>query len=473
MVTPSYDMFHKLAGATAIASIDVWFRGVEHEIDVYEVPGNNGDVRNIVFEHPFFSPQGPGKIYCSDLPHEPHATDASKFALFGAALATWLLGRDRLPDALHLQDWHLGFYFILRQFAAGFSELRDIRTVFTIHNLAYQGIRPYAGHESSLEAWFPGLHYDHDLIRDPRFLDCFNPMAAAIRLSDRVSTVSPTYAREICLPSDPAHGFIGGEGLEQDLQAVTIQGRLVGILNGCEYSQKRGRKPAWTRVVSMMREQVDAWQQQGNDAEIHELAAKRLAALPGKRPRNVLVSIGRLVDQKVRLLFQRMADGRLAVKHLLEELGEDNLLVLLGSGDPYYEQLMLDVAKDSPNLLFLRGYSEQLADPLYRSGDLFLMPSSFEPCGISQMLSMRAGVPCIVHGVGGLRDTVDDGVNGLVFDGTSPDEQASNFIVSVGRALAIRDKTPERWKQIRAAARAARFDWSRSAQQTIDELYLD
>ena len=298
-------------------------------------------------------------------------------------------------------------------------------------------------------------------------------MAAAIRLSDRVSTVSPTYAREICLPSNPTHGFIGGEGLEQDLQNVAIQGRLVGILNGCEYPEKRGRKPAWTRVVAMMRLQLNAWREQDDEAGFHELASQRIAALPRKRPRNVLVMIGRLVDQKMRLLFQNLSDGRPALRHLLDTLGDDGLLVLLGSGDPDYEHQVLSVAHDAPNLLFLRGYSEQLADPLYRSGDMFLMPSSFEPCGISQMLSMRVGVPCIVHGTGGLRDTVINEVNGLVFGGSSPLEQASNCIMSVERALAIREKTPERWSKIRTAARAARFDWSESAQQTIDELYLD
>lgn len=473
VVTPSYDAFHKLDGAVAIASVDVWFRGSEHEVDVYEVPGNNGEVRNIVFEHPFFAPQGPGRIYCSDPADEAFAIDASKFAFFSAALGAWLLGRDELPDALHVQDWHLGFYLILRQFAEGFSDLRDVRTVFTIHNLAYQGIRPFADHESSLEAWFPGLQYDRSVIQDPRYEDCLNPMAAAIRLSDRVSTVSPTYAREICLPSNPRHGFIGGEGLEQDLQNVAILGRLVGILNGCEYPEKRGRKPAWTRLVAMMRLQVNAWLQAEDDTTFHELAVQRLATLNRKRPGNVFVSIGRLVDQKVRLLFHTMSDGRPALRHVLDELGDDSLLVLLGSGDPHYEQQVLAVAQDSPNLIFLRGYSEQLADPLYRSGDVFLMPSSFEPCGISQMLSMRVGVPCIVHGTGGLRDTVIDDVNGLVFGGTSPDEQASNLIVSVRRAMAIRAKTPERWNKIRAAARAARFDWDKSAQQTIDELYLD
>jgi starch synthase len=473
VVTPSYDAFHKLDGAQAIASVDVWFRGREHVVDVYDVPGNNGDVRNIVFEHPFFSPQGPGRIYCSDAAHEPFATDASKFAFFSAALATWLLGRDETPDALHLHDWHLGFYFILREFDERFAALRKVKTVFTIHNLAYQGIRPFDGHESSLAAWFPGLNGDFSRIRDPRYHDCLNPMAAAIRLADRVSTVSPTYAREICLPSHPGHGFIGGEGLEQDLQAITIVGKLVGITNGCEYLGKTGRKPAWARVVAMMREQVDAWRQQGNDTAIHELAAERLLALPKKRPAHVIVSIGRLVDQKVRLLLEPMTDGRATLEHLLEDLGPNDLVILLGSGDSHYEQRMFEVAQHSPNLIFLRGYSEQLADPLYRSGDLFLMPSSFEPCGISQMLSMRVGVPCVVHGVGGLRDTVDNDVNGFVFDGTSRAEQTTGFIATVRKALALKDNDPAAWKKVRAAARAARFDWDRSAQQTIDELYSD
>jgi len=471
VVTPSYGSFHELEGAERHGTIDVRFGGEVHVVEVYEVPGNNDPVRNIVLEHPFFSPQGPGRIYCSDPPHQPFATDASKFAFFSAALASWLWTLPKPPDALHLHDWHTGFYFLLCEFDPEYAELRDIQTVFSIHNLFYQGIRPFAGDSSSLETWFPGLRIDLGITRDPRYPNCLNSMATAIRLADRVSTVSPTYAKEICRPSDPLHGFIGGESLENDLTDLADEGRLTGILNGCEYPEKYPRKPTWPQVVKMMREKVGAWLDTGANEDIHELAAERIAALDKGRPEHVMVSVGRLVPQKVALFLKAMPDGRSALEHMLGDLGEQDVLLMLGSGEYDFEQQMLDVARNSSNLIFLRGYSEKLADVLYRCGDLFLMPSSFEPCGISQMLAMRVGMPCVVHGVGGLRDTIEDGVTGFVFDGADPIEQAIDFVACVKRALRLRDSDPEAWTKMCIAAAATRFDWGLSAQQTIDELY--
>ena len=464
-------MFHTLDDARSVGTFTTRFRGVEETIEVYDVPGDNAPVRNVVFEHPGFSPQGPGRIYCRDLDDTPFSTDADKFALFSVALVDWLLSADALPDVLHLQDWHTGFYFLLREFAPGCAPLRSLRTVFTIHNLAYQGIRPFDGHRSSLQAWFPGLGVDHERIRDPRYHDCLNPMATAIRCADRISTVSPSYADEICEPSDPGRGFIGGEGLEADLQQRRDRGELVGILNGCEYPRQVGRKPAWGVLVAQMREQVADWLHRGDDQGFHALAAGRLAALSKRRPGNVLVSIGRLVEQKVSLLLEPLTDGRPALEHLLQEAGRNALMVLLGSGDEELERAVYAIATRTDNLVFLRGYSEQLAAPLYRSGDLFLMPSSFEPCGISQMLSLRAGVPCVVHGVGGLRDTIVDGRTGFVFGGNSEQAQATNFVAAVDGALRYKTRRPEGWKAIRRAARAARFDWARSARDTVTRLY--
>ena len=464
-------MFHALDGARPAGTFTTRFRGAEETIEVYEVPGNNTPVRNVVFEHPGFSPQGPGRIYCRDPDDTPFATDADKFALFSVALVDWFLNADGLPDVLHLQDWHTGLYFLLREFAPGCATLRGLRTVFSIHNLAYQGIRPFAGHRSSLEAWFPGLGVEYERVRDPRYHDCVNPMATAIRCADQVSTVSPSYADEICEPSDPGRGFIGGEGLEQDLQQRRDRGELVGILNGCEYPRLVGRKPAWGVLVAQMREQVAAWQHRGDEQGCHALAAARLSALPKRRPRHVLVSIGRLVEQKVSLLLEPLTDGRPALEHVLREAGRDSLMVLLGSGDEELEHAVYDIAARVDNLVFLCGYAEQLSDPLYRSGDLFLMPSSFEPCGISQLLSLRAGVPCVVHSVGGLRDTIEDGRTGFVFGGNSTQAQATNFVAAVDRALRYKTSNPEGWKSMRKAARAARFDWARSARDTVARLY--
>ena len=184
-----------------------------------------------------------------------------------------------------------------------------------------------------------------------------------------------------------------------------------------------------------------------------------------------MISIGRIVSQKISLFLRPMPDGHSALEHILDDLDEQDLFLLLGSGEPELEQHMLAISRRCPNLIFLRGYSEQLADPLYRVGDLFLMPSSFEPCGISQMLALRVGMPCVVHGVGGLKDTVEDGVTGFVFDGSDPNEQSSDLVAAVEGALQFKAREAADWKKMCIAAVSTRFDWGLSAQKTIDELY--
>ena len=219
-----------------------------------------------MIHHERFARNGEGVIYHGDDPMRPFAADAGKFAFFCAAVAHWLLARDSLPDVVHLHDWHAALFTALLRYDEKFNPLRKLRTVFTVHNLSYQGTRPLKDDESSFEAWFPGLPYD-DAITDPEYTHCVNPMATAIRLADRVSTVSPTYAEEICRPSDPELAFIGGEGLEGELCKAADAGRLLGVLNGCFYDQPAAALD-WPDLLEIMRTQVDEWERRdpGNGA---------------------------------------------------------------------------------------------------------------------------------------------------------------------------------------------------------------
>jgi starch synthase len=225
--------------------------------------------------------------------------------------------------------------------------------------------------------------------------------------------------------------------------------------------------------VKLAAKQLDSWARAAPLDRCHAVARQRLQSLPKRRPRHVLTSIGRLVRQKVNLLFQELPDGRTALDAILGDLGANGVIIFVGSGETYYERRMLDVAERAENLLFLCGYSETLAEPLYRAGDLFLMPSSFEPCGISQMLAMRATQPCVVHGVGGLKDTVIDNRSGFVFAGDTPQQQAVNFVATVKRALRMKTDKNDEWQKICIRAASARFSWSVAAQQTIERLYAD
>jgi starch synthase len=474
VLNPAYGSLHRLPGAEALPPVRVPFRGRSSLVRPYRVPGANAAVRCIVLDHALLVPTEPGVVYHGDAPDRPYATDAAKFAFFCAAAAAWIVAQPRPPAALHLHDWHCGVLAVLRAYDPRYAALRGIRTAFTIHNLAYQGQRPKRGDASALDTWFPSLRYDEAAVADPANGDVFNPMAAAIRLSDRVNAVSPTYAEEIQRPSQPKRGFVGGEGLDALLRARAAEGALTGILNGCEYPGRRSRPPAWPVLRQRIADALHDWQHKARQAdavEAHRLAAVNLAGLGDDRPRHLLTSVGRIVDQKMRLFFTRPGRGAVALERILGNLGKRGVLILLGTGDPGYEAALTRLAASAPNLLFLRGYSESLSASLYAAGDLFLMPSSFEPCGISQMLAMRSGQPCVVHGVGGLRDTVTHGRTGFVFGGPTPPAQAAGFASSVADALQLRELDPQRWEKIRRAARARRFDWARSARAYIEDLY--
>ena len=469
VLTPSYGRFHLLPGATRLGKLGVQFRGTRHQVRVFEIASDAS--RTVLFDYPLLAPAEPGRVYDDDPLDRPYATDADKFAFFCTAAAAWIDALPEAPDAVHLHDWHAAYYLLHREFTIAGPHLKSIPTVFTIHNLAYQGQRPFDGDESSLVAWHPGMEYDPELLRDPVTDDCLNPMAFAIRCADRVNTVSPTYAQEIQCPSNPAIGFYGGEGLEDELVSAAEEGRLAGILNGCDYSVPLGRRPGWQRLVLAARETLEHWCGSGKDRTMHELARERLASLPKRRPLHVLTSIGRIVSQKMMLFMQPLEDGRSALEHILDNLGRKGVLLLLGSGNADYEKEIFNIARSHDNLVFLRGYAEDFGNLLYHGGDLFLMPSSFEPCGISQMLAMRAGQPCVVHGVGGLHDTVESGVTGFVFSGNTPLEQASAFVAAVTRAMEFRHDHPNRWQAMRKAAASRRFDWATSARQYVEQMY--
>ena len=471
VVTPSYGVLHELPDSEQIATVSTNFGDDRHEVNIWQVPGSFDTVENLVFDHEHFSVSGAGTIYDSGDPEQPYATDASKFAFFCAAVASWIEQSTELPDLIHLHDWHAAFFCLLRNFSDDHHQLQDLRTVFTIHNVSYQGTRPLRGNDSSLESWFPTLKYDLNSVQDPVHLDCLNPMAAAIRLADQISTVSPTYAEEICRPSNPDAGFIGGEGLEQLLATAANEGRLTGVLNGCYYDDMPTTPLEWQDLVNAMLQQVSEWRSKQPSNDAHRIAEERLRCLPPQRPKQVLVSVGRLVAQKATLFIAPVASGKPALQQIADDLDEDSLLIILGSGETEYELALLAIAKQSDNVIFLQGYSESLADPLYEAGDLFLMPSSFEPCGISQLLAMRAGLPCVVHGVGGLLDTVEDGVTGFIFTGNNLTQQANGFVAATERALQICDSDPGQWQSICDNASNQRFDWSSSAKATIRCLY--
>jgi starch synthase len=224
----------------------------------------------------------------------------------------------------------------------------------------------------------------------------------------------------------------------------------------------------------MMKEQVLRWAlRQRIVPTAHFWAHVRLAALgpSPQRPRLIFTFIGRIFDQKMLLFKKKGNGGACGLQGLLEALQGHGLFVLLGSGDPEYEEFLAEAAGQYPHFIFLNGFSNELAAALYAAGDLFLMPSSFEPCGISQMLAMREGQPCLAHAVGGLKDTVRDGQNGFLFGGETVEEQVDGLIATCRKAVDLYLEKPEVWAGLRRGAAASRFPWSASVRAYERDLY--
>lgn len=464
VITPSYGMFHQLPGADLHREVSVSFARQNLLVEVYRVPVAGSTVEHFVIEHPLLSPRGPGQIYVSDDNGGPYEIDAAKFAFFNAALAAWVNVSDAPPDVLHLHDWHTGLIPALREFGDLDAALKKVRIVFTIHNLAYQGVRPLQGIDSSLQTWFPELLVHAGQLKDPQYEDCVNFMVSAIRLADGVNTVSPSYAMEIQRPSDPLTGFSGGEGLEAVLGDIHARGRLSGIVNGCMYPHKPQPAPDWDELLKLLGQRPEIMNATKSGDEWFK-------DRQNKPPENLLLSIGRLVDQKVPLFLEPVGRYPSALEAILAAAGPETLFIMLGSGDKDLEDRFVDIARSNENFLYLRGYVDALSAPLYTIADLFLMPSSFEPCGISQMLAMRAGQPCVVHAVGGLKDTVDNNVTGFVFTGATPRDQAENFVSTVQVALTIKRDEASRWRDICRHAADQRFSWEVAAKTYNQELY--
>lgn len=468
---PSYGFLSRLSGLEQHAVIDVSFGGISVPVEILKLPATSSSEMVYIFHHPAFSPQGE-RVYCDDA-ERPFATDASKFALFCAAVATALCDDViSIPDVIHCHDWHTGFLPILTRLSQAYNRLAPIKIVYTIHNLAMQGVRPLAGDPSSLHAWFPELSGALSDVKDPDYKGCVNPMRAAIRLSDVVHTVSPTYAQEILRPSNLDAGVFGGERLESDLQEKHEQGRLFGILNGCDYGAGAGRRPSKKQLVEASLAAVEKWI--GADVYLRStyyLAERRLLAWAKKTKGFTLTSVGRITEQKVRLLFAPTASGESAISRLLNHLGDDGVFVMLGSGAKHYEAELTKLTGQHSNFIFLNGYEEKLSDLLYSYGDLFMMPSSFEPCGISQLMAMRAGQPCLVSSVGGLKDTVTHNQNGFVFEGEDDAQRVEQLLRCFEQAKSLFVTQPSEYKKLAANAKATRFTWDASAKAYSDYLY--
>ncbi|MBL7472782.1 glycogen synthase [Robertkochia sediminum] len=468
VITPSYGRLHH--NSTPVKEFMFTYRGELQKAFLLENPGKKRipGIRHYILHHPDFRPGDIAKIYFND-PDRPFYTDTLTFSLFGAAVAELMVSGILDPvDIVHLHDWHTSFLLMLREYHSRFTALKNIRMVYSIHNLAIQGIRPLDNDYGSLKAFFPEMEPDVDTIRDPRYHDCFNLMAVGIRLADAVHTVSPSYMEDIQKPSMPP-GFIGGEGLEADLKDAARQGRLFGILNGCNY--KGYSVPEAGRLFPDALKVTLKWLQMTEKkykARFLAHTGEKLLGLIENPPKFICGSVARLTPQKF-YFFKEDPSLMASLLEALEKRG--GVFVVVGTGAPEYERLFRAMSRRHENFIFINGQSEEVIDGLYAGSDLYVMPSLFEPCGISQMLAMRNAQPCLVHYTGGLKDTVKHLETGFVFKGETLEAQKADFIKVFKEALEMYFNRKKQWKEIQKAASMERFTWEKSVASYYTQLY--
>jgi starch synthase len=366
-------------------------------------------------------------------PTEDYADNAERFVFFCRAALEIL--RAQPVDIIHAHDWQAALTIVfLKTQASRYRATAGAKTVFTIHNLAFQGIFAQSHwHLLNLEGAF----------FTPQFLEYYgniNFLKGALVFADKLTTVSPTYAQEIMTPEQ-------GCGLQGVLRQRA--GDLVGILNGIDANLWN----PWTDPLIAHHYGKNSL----TTKRRCKTALRQRVGLPDKPNTPIVAMISRLTDQK----------GIDLVEKIFPELIERDLqFMLLGNGEPRYEQFFRDAALRDPERVAVRiGFDERLAHEIEAGADLFLMPSHFEPCGLNQMYSLKYGTIPIVRAVGGLKDSVQDydpennSGTGLVFI----DYDAAAMLAAIDRGLsAYRDQ--KNWTALRRRAMAMDFSWERSAQ---------
>jgi len=370
-------------------------------------------------------------IYC-------HFDDAERYAFFCNAVMEMLPKINFQPDIIHCNDWHTGpICMLLKEKYNKQSFYSDISTVFTIHNLEYQGNFP---REVTSQFNVSGEVFIPDKVE---YYGMFNFMKAGIVYTDVINTVSSSYAKEIQTPEY-------GEGLDGLLKK---RGKdLFGIVNGISYEEfnpttdKRIYKNFDINSVELKKE---------NKYLLQEEIGLPIGDMP------IMGLVTRLSGQKGLDLIIEKIDN--IMKHNVQ-------FVLLGTGDPYYESIFANIKNRYPNkVAVFIGFDAVLAQKIYAGCDMFLMPSRFEPCGLGQIISLRYGTIPIVRSTGGLAETIldygEDEENG---NGFSFIEFTSKALYeTLERAISLYRDEPEKWIELKKRALTQDFSWGKSAEKYI------
>ena len=431
LILPAYPAAINNAGALkAVAKLDL--PGIDSAVTLLQgrLPGTRVTLYLVDAPTLFDRPGGPySQKDGADWPD-----NALRFSLFCRAVTAIAMNRAGLDwqvDIVHCNDWQTGLVPALLAL-----ENNRPGSIFTIHNLAYQGLFSQAQFQAlDLPADWWSMH-------KLEFHNQFSFIKGGLVYADRLTTVSPSYAREICTPEY-------GCGLDGLLTARSEF--LSGILNGVDYE-------VWNPGTDRLIPQTYSYRSLDRKRD-NKLALQKAFGLPVEPGMALLGHVGRLVDQKgIDLLID-------IIPALVQRPVQ---LVILGSGEKSFETALVQLSQQYPRKLQVHiGYDEKLSHLLEAGSDIFLMPSRFEPCGLNQLYSLRYGTPPVVRRTGGLGDSVTHTssttlqkktASGFVFEEAS----AKTLLKTIDRALYYFAQ-PAIWKQIVQTGMKLDFSWKRSA----------
>jgi starch synthase len=434
-VTLALPRYRGVAPGRLVERFPVSIGGYTREVQFHETPLAAG-ARAVLVDCPdLFEREALYGVENTEYPD-----NARRFAMLVRA-ALELAGRRGKPSVVHAHDWQAALAPVyLSTLYASHPVLAGTPSVFTIHNLAYQGL---------CEAdWLPRLDLPQDLytIDGLEFWGRISLLKGGINKADAITTVSPRYAREI---QTPQLGF-GFDGVLRRRAAD-----LVGILNGIDTDEWDPWRDPYVPVP------FDAEDLKGKDAAKREVLVRY--GLPADRAamkRPLIGMISRMVDQNGFDLIALVIDDLLTL---------DATWTVLGTGEARYQDLWTSIAVRQPDRVGVRiGFDEALAHLIEAGADIFLMPSRFEPCGLNQMYSLRYGTVPVVHGVGGLADTVRDHAPG--------DARSTGFVfreytglamlAALRRALQLFEDRA-RWCALLVAGMCQDNSWDRSAREYV------
>jgi starch synthase len=428
-----WDALERLEGAL---HVPMWWGTARAAVRLGALPRSDVPVYFLEY-HRFFD-----RPHLYGPPGEAYDDNLERFTMLSRGALEIAKAIGFLPDVIHAHDWQTALVPVYVNTVEWAQPLHGAATIYTIHNLAYQGVTDPGA------LFVTGLGQEHYNSAEFEHFGALNLAKAALRHATMVSTVSPTYAREI---QTPTHGF-GLDGVLRERSAA-----LVGILNGIDEQWNPADDP-------YLPENFTAADLSGK--EVCKAALQHEAHLPAGGRTPVFATVGRLTSQK----------GFDVLAHCLERLlSWDLQLVLLGSGDREAEHFFSTMsARHHGRFKAWIGFDEGLAHRIEAGADYFVMPSRFEPCGLSQMYSLRYGTPPIVRATGGLVDTVQSysertgAGTGFLFGDLTPDALAN----TVGWALSTHYDRPHHVLEMRRRGMAQDFSWDHAA-EAYERLYLE